>query len=139
MALSAFDDKSQVPTAAELTKMLGGSAKFWTDVVDAVTEKTGGVIQKWNFSGAKYGWSLRLKKNDRVILYLTPQRGSFLVGVVLGEKAAKTAQQEQISPSTLALIDEAPRYAEGRGIRLSVSTRHDLHVALELAALKADS
>lgn len=136
MALSACDDKSRVPTPAQIERILGKSAGLWTELIDGVAEKAGGVTTAWNFPGAKYGWSLRLKKKERVILYMTPQRGTFLVGVVLGEKAVKAAQEEHVSSSALRLIDEAPRYAEGRGIRLPVASRRALRVALELAALK---
>jgi hypothetical protein len=36
----------------------------------------------------------------------------------------------------LALIDGAPRYGEGRGIRMAISTGDDLVAAQMLAALK---
>jgi hypothetical protein len=139
MALSAFADRSQKPTPAEIENVLGRSATLWAELIDSVIKNTGGMTQTWSFSSAKYGWSLRLKKKERIILYMTPQRNQFLVGVVLGERASAGSAQDRISPSTRTLIDEAPRYAEGRGIRLSVRTRHDLQVALELAALKSGS
>lgn len=136
MALSAFENKSRAPTAAEVRTVLGKTAILWTELIDSVAAASGGVTEAWNFSGAKYGWSLRLKKKERVLLYLTPQRGSFLVGVALGEKAAAAAVRQPSSSAALALIDKAPRYAEGRGIRMSVTTRRDVRIALELAALK---
>jgi hypothetical protein len=139
MALSAFADKLQMPTPPEIENALGRSAALWAQLIDSVIRSSGGVTQTWSFSSAKYGWSLRLKKKERIILYMTPQRGQFLVGVVLGERASAGSGQDRISPSARTLIDEAPRYAEGRGIRFSVRTRHDLQVALELAALKSGS
>jgi hypothetical protein len=139
MALSAFADGSHLPTQAEIDNVLGRSAVLWAQLVDAVGKNSGGVTQTWSFSNAKYGWSLRLKKKDRIVLYMTPQRRRFLVGVVLGTGVSTGSRQDRISPSARTLIDEAPRYAEGRGIRFSVRTRHDLQVALELAALKSGS
>ena len=60
----------------------------------------------------------------------------FLVGVVLGEKAAKAAPASGLPAAVFQLIEEAPRYAEGRGFRLPVAAREDLAAAQQLAALK---
>jgi hypothetical protein len=136
MALSSFDDKSHPPKPAELKKVLGKSAGLWDELVSHVTGSHPPITEQWNFSGAKYGWSLRLKRKDRIVLYLTPQAGVFLAGIVLGEKAAKAAHESGLPDSTLTLIDSAPRYAEGRGIRLAVATRRDLLAVKQLAALK---
>jgi hypothetical protein len=59
-----------------------------------------------------------------------------LLGVVLGEKAAQIAHDSGLPEPVLALIDDAPRYGEGRGIRLAVSTGEDLATARTLAAPK---
>jgi hypothetical protein len=56
--------------------------------------------------------------------------------VVLGEKAAKAASDAALPQAVLKVIDEAPRYGEGRGIRMQVATAADLEVARMLAALK---
>lgn len=136
MALSAFDDKSRPPEPAALKDVLGKSAGLWDRLISHVTAKHAPITEQWNFSGAKFGWSLRLKRKERVVLYMTPQAGHFLVGVVLGEKAAKAAHQSGLPNSILTLIDSAPRYAEGRGIRLAVATREDLLAVQQLAAAK---
>ena len=136
MALSAFDDKARPPEPAELKRVLGDSAALWNRLISHVAENHAPITEKWNFSGAKYGWSLRLKRKERIVLYMTPQAGCFLAGVVLGEKAAKAAHQSGLPASVLTLIDSAPRYAEGRGIRLSVSNRDELLAVQRLAELK---
>ncbi len=136
MALSAFDDKSRPPEPAELKAVLGKSALLWDQLISHIATKYAPVTELWNYSGAKYGWSLRLKRKDRVVLYMTPQAGCFLVGIVLGDKAAQAAHRSGLSDSVLALIDNAPRYAEGRGIRLSVAHRNELLPVQQLAAVK---
>ncbi len=139
MALSAFDDRSHPPRSGELKKTLAASAPLWSRLIQDVATGHGPVSEQWSFSGAKFGWSLRLKRKDRVILYLTPQAGAFLVGVVLGEKAARAAHDEGAPAPVVELIEAAPRYAEGRGIRMTVSARKDLDVARRLASLKMGS
>jgi hypothetical protein len=136
MALSAFDDESHPPEPGGLEAVLGWSAGLWDDLVAHVAASYPPITQLWNFAGAKTGWSLRLKRRDRIVLYMTPQPGGFLLGVVLGEKAARAAHDAGLPEAVLALIDDAPRYGEGRGIRLAVSTGDDLAAARILAALK---
>jgi hypothetical protein len=119
-----------------LKKVLGKSARSWDDLISHVKGEHAPITEQWNFSGAKYGWSLRLRRKDRVVLYLTPQAGSFLVGLVLGEKAAAAAHQNGLPPQVLALIDAAPRYAEGRGIRVTITGREQLLAVQQLASIK---
>ena len=135
-SLSAFDDRSQPPDEAGLKGVLGRSFGLWKRLIAHVGQEHGPINEQWNFAGAKFGWSLRLRRKDRVVLYMTPQAGAFLVGVVLGERAAQAAHDADLPESVLALIDNAPRYAEGRGIRLAVATRDDLRAVEQLAAIK---
>jgi hypothetical protein len=93
MAPSVFDDKAKAPAATDLKKELGGSAGLWIRLIAQVTTGVGPVSEEWNFAGAKHGWSMRLRDKERVVLYMTPQDGCFLVGVVLGEKAVKRARE----------------------------------------------
>lgn len=136
VALSAFDDKSRPPAPDELAEVLGQALRPWDDLIAHVEATYPPITQLWNFAGAKYGWSLRLKCKDRVVLYMTPQAGVFQLGLVLGEKAAQAAHDANLPDSVLSLIDAAPRYAEGRGIRLPVATGDDLSAVRTLAALK---
>ena len=139
MALSAFATDGTPPRPEDLKKTLGKAGALWAGFVGGVEAKVPSLQQRWNYSGAKFGWSLRLMKRNRILVYMTPQDGRFLVGVVLGNKAVEAADHERLSPMARKAIDSAPRYAEGRGIRLTVASRRDLTAALQLVALKAAS
>jgi hypothetical protein len=136
LALSAFDDKSHPPDPAELREMLGAAAELWDAAISETTAHHAPIEPRWNFSGAKYGWSLRLVRGERIVLYMTPQAGQFLASIVLGEKAAAAAHERALPQSVLARIDAAPRYAEGRGIRFEVTTAEDVCTVRHLVALK---
>lgn len=136
MALSVFDDRTHPPTAEDLRRTLGKAAPLWDRLIAEMAEAHAPIREEWNFAGEKYGWSLRLKRRARVVLYLTPQAGAFLLGVAIGEKAAASAATAGVSARVRKLIDEAPRYGEGRGIRFTVTTQGDVSAARQLAALK---
>ena len=138
MALSAFDDPARPPTPAAVRRCLGEAAPLWAELVAHVAGTCPPVEEVWNFAGAKFGWSLRLKRAERILVYLTPQDGRFLVGLVLGEKAVAEAAKRGLPPAVLALLDAAPRYAEGRGIRLTIAPGDDLETVRHLVALKAE-
>lgn len=136
MALSAFDDKAAPPGPGDVTRCLSDAAPLWAALLSGLREGLGPVTEAWGFAGAKYGWSLRVKREERVLLYLTPQEGRFLVGIVLGEKAAAAARASDLPASVIALVDAAPRYAEGRGIRLPVGPGANVEPIRRLVALK---
>ena len=136
MALSAFDDKSKKPGAGDLEKMLGRTSAHWDDLKTHIAAEYSPLDETWNFAGAKWGWSLRLRQKKRTVLHMTPCKGYFLVGFALGEKAVKAAHDSRLPDSVLTVIDEAPKYAEGRGVRLEVRTAQDVRNVEKLAAIK---
>lgn len=136
MAFSAFADKSRKPQAAELQRTLGRSGARWIALVQHIETEYPPLTIDWGFAGAKWGWSLRLKQKQRTVLYMTPRNRYFVVGFALGERAVAAARAIPLDDAVLGLIDEAPRYAEGRGIRIEVRTKKDLEAVKRLAAVK---
>lgn len=137
MPLSAFTDKSREPTDEDLREVLGKSYQVWTRLIDAVAEQIGPISETWGFTSKSTGWGLRLRQKDRIILYMTPQTGKFIASFALGEKAVAAAKLVKLSSDLLAAIDAAPRYAEGRGVRIEVTGKRQVpHVAI-LAEIKS--
>ena len=134
--LSAFDDPAQKPRDEVLSRTLGGTARLWRQVIENTSADHGATEAAWHFAGAKFGWSLRLKRNGRILLYLIPQQSEFLVGVVLGETAVEAAHTSSLPKRVVAMLDEARAYAEGRGIRLPVKSAGDVSAVRTLLALK---
>ena len=87
-------------------------------------------------AGARFGWSLRLKRGKRVIVYMTPGTGQFLALFALGEKACAAAREAGLPACVVALIADAPKYAEGRGVRIPVRTKKDAAAIRALASIK---
>ncbi|MCP4573461.1 MAG: DUF3788 domain-containing protein [bacterium] len=136
MPFSAFADKAHEPRPAELAAVLGRSAARWSELVAHLEADFAPVTREWVFSGAKWGWSLRLKRKKRAIVYLTPGEKFFRAGFALGEKAVAAVRNMGLPAETLELIDEADRYAEGRAVRLEVRTKADLEPVRIIAAAK---
>jgi len=132
---NAFIGHFDAPTPAEVSAVLGLADELWKQLVGWAAEQKI-VDQEWKSSGKKYGWSLRLKVKKRNIVYLAPCSGCFRVSLIFGDKAVAAARQGGLNKATLKLIDEAPHYPEGTGLRLTVKAQRDLAAIRKLALIK---
>jgi hypothetical protein len=134
----AFRDPSKPPDARQLAALLGPADRLWRLFTGELRAAWAPLADEWSFSKA-LGWTLRLKQPKRVLVYVTPERSRFLASVVLGEKACKTIADAGVPAAILALIEAAPKYAEGRGVRIPVRTKADVDAVLKIVAIKAST
>ena len=132
MSPNAFIGRTKPPTDEELSTELGAARALWDELLTELALP----IQEWNSYSPKAGWSLKLKLKKRTIVYLAPCHGSFRVAFVLGDKAMEAARQLKLPKAVLKIIDEAPRYPEGTGVRLEIAARKDLAAVKKLAEVK---
>ncbi len=135
MEPNAFVGKKEKPTEAELANALGKAKKLWSDALKALAEYA--PDQEWHSYSIKAGWALKLKVKERVIVYLSPRKGSFLASFALGEKAVKTALQSGLPDATVKLIRAGKRYAEGTAVRIEVHEAVDVAIVKTLAQIKS--
>lgn len=133
---NAFIGHTAKPSSLEVATALGPSAATWTQFVDWLADVHGVLIHEWKSDSLRYGWSLRLKKKDRTIVYLAPCQGCFRVSFVLGPQAMEVVRQTHFPPAVTQAIAEAPHDAEGTGIRLMVHKPADLLPLRTLAEIK---
>ncbi len=133
---NAFIGKTHEPTAEELSAALGPTSTLWHQLVDSLAHEQGVTDQEWYSLKPKYGWSLLLKLKKRRILYLGPCAGCFRASFVLGDRAVSAARVSGLPKPVLKLLEGAPRYAEGTGLRLVVKSAKDLPAIRRLAQIK---
>ena len=132
MSPNAFIGRTKPPTDDELSAELGAARALWDELLAELAQLT----QEWHSYSPKAGWSLKLILKKRTIVYLSPCHGRFRVAFILGGKAVAAARQCKLSKAVMKVIDEAPRYAEGTGVRLEIAARKDLAAVKKLAAVK---
>ncbi len=135
-APNAFIGKTTMPSHAELSATLGPTAVLWEELKDSLANEQGIKDQEWNSLKPKYGWMLLFKLKKRRIVYLGPCAGCFRVSFLLGDKAVAAARASRLPKRVLKLLDEAPHYPEGTGLRLLVKTARDLPAIRKLAQIK---
>ena len=133
---NAFVGKTHQPTPAEIAAALGPTATIWNDLVAWFATELGVPDQEWKSSSPKYGWTLLLCFKKRRIVYLVPCAGCFRAAFILGDRAVAAARDAGLSKPALKILDEAPHYAEGTGLRLVVKTAKDVPAVRKFAQIK---
>ena len=136
MLTNAFMGKPEQPGDSELTAVLGPSRTLWDQLLDALSSEDSITGWDWHSSSVKAGWSLRLRRQRRNIVYLLPGQGAFLAAFVFGDKALEAIRTAGFPRTVAALIDSAKKYPEGTGVRLDVRNSDDVATVKKLAAIK---
>lgn len=139
MLPNVFIGKAKKPSDGELAGELGPAKTIWDQLVRELAEEHGIDVQEWNSYSRKAGWSLRLKRKERNIIYLSPHRGCFTASFALGDKAVQAARESGLPPSVLKIINQAKRYAEGTAVRIKVRTSKNAAVVKKLTAVKLEN
>jgi Protein of unknown function (DUF3788) len=134
--VNAFIGKPDAPTNEELSAELGSSKALWDRVLADLARECDLTEQEWNSYSSKAGWSLRMKRGKRNIVYLSPGHGCFMASFALGDKAVQAARASNLSQGVIGIIDAARRYAEGTAVRIDVETMADVADVTKVAALK---
>jgi hypothetical protein len=135
MSLNAFIGKTEQPTEAEVGVALGKVKAVWDELI-ADLAALDVSIPEWRSYSAKAGWSLRLKRGKRTIVWMSPCEGCLRVAFILGGKAVAAARQGGVSKQVLALIDSGEKYPEGTGVRLEMTSAKDIPTVMKLAEIK---
>jgi hypothetical protein len=133
---NAFIGHRERPSERELEQALGPAKPAWDTLIADLGSELGAGTLEWKCYSPKAGWSVCLKRGKRTIVWLAPCTGCFRAAVILGEKAVRAARESHLRARALRLIEEAPQYPEGRGIRILIRKPADIPLVKKLAAIK---
>jgi hypothetical protein len=136
---NAFIGRPERPTDTDLAEALGATKPLWDRLIADMADRHGVTILEWRCYSLKTGWALRLKRAKRTILWMSPCEGSFRVSFILGERAVLAARQSGLSARLLRIVDGAPKYPEGTGVRLLIKGPRDIPAVIKLAAVKLEN
>jgi hypothetical protein len=136
MPANAFINKPGPPTDADVAAALGPAKVAWDRLLNELAQESGVTVHEWKCYSPKWGWSLRAKRKARTIVWLAPAEGCFTVAFILGDKAVRAARQSKLPQRILDALDVAPKYPEGTGLRLRVTSARMVGTLKALAAIK---
>ena len=139
MQTNVFAGQAKPPSEKALASALGASFSLWKRLVAELKRELELDTAEWHTPSVKLGWSLRLQRKKRNIVYLGPREGYFLASFALGDKAVAVSRNSALPPSALKIISEAKRYAEGTAVRIEVKNADDLDSVKILARVKAEN
>jgi hypothetical protein len=128
--------KFESPTGAELKAALGSADALWSGIVHVVEDIVSPLNAEWKPSKTEFGRMCLLQHKKRTLLYLTPEKEKVRVAIVLGERAYGLAMASTLPAGIKKMFSEARPYAEGRGIRFSVSSLSDVSTIKKLVEIK---
>ena len=134
--VSIFRDKAIPPTEKVLAERLASTYHLWVQIHDFVFDKYPNGLSEWNYPGKKYGWSFRIKDKRRAIVYLLPRNKFFKVAFVFGQKATDEVIKSNVSSKVKTELKKARKYAEGRGIRITVKSATIINDIKKLILIK---
>lgn len=135
---NAFIGRQEQPTDADLAAVLGDAKPVWDRLVSALTADWPELVPEWKFYSLKMGWTFRLQLKKRKIVHFGPCAGSFLVMLVFGDKAFRAVREATLPQRIRKLVESAPKYPEGTGLRLQV-TEKDLPAIRRLVKIKIEN
>ena len=129
-------NKATQPANQNLIEKLGSTYSIWSDLNLYLNETLKDPSEEWNFPRKKYGWSFRMKRKKRNIIYFLPCAGFFKVAFVFGLKASGKVMLSNVSESIKTELKNAKVYAEGKGIRIDVKNNQILDDIKTLVQIK---
>ena len=139
MVSSVFGDKAAPPDDVGLASALGPVTERWLATIDAVGREFDPLEAGWSFSGKAYGWSLRCSHRGRPVVYLTPLEGAFRASLALPERAMSAALDAELPEHVREILAAAPTYAEGRAVRLAITSDEDVASLVTLLRIRMAS
>jgi hypothetical protein len=135
-AQNPFIGKTTRPSDSDLEKTLGRAKPLWDQLVAELASEHDVTTREWKSYSAKSGWALRLKRGKRTIVWLVPYDRCFQVAFIFGEKALTAIRQSTVPARVLRMLDDAPKYPEGTGLRFQIKALKEMAVVKKLAAIK---
>jgi hypothetical protein len=124
------------PGDTEIASLLGPAKALWDQLIEDLAADLEVTGQEWRRYSAKAAWSLRLKRGERVVVYLLPLEGGFAASFALGGKAMEEARASRFPKSMASAIAEAKKYPEGWAVRLEVRNGSAVTAVKRLAQIK---
>ena len=134
-----FLDKTAEPTEEQLKEVLSDSYKYWCEIQSEINSKYGETITEWKFYSKKTGWTSKSLLKKRNLFFFKPYSKYFKLTFIFGDKAVDEIEKSDISEKLIQELRSAKKYAEGRGLSVSVTKKRDLKNIYKLIKIKINN
>ena len=134
-----FNNKQVMPDEAALTAEIGETKEVLDQICRFIETETGQLTREWKHYGQKSGWTLKLLSKKRNLLFVGPEEGYFVIAFVFGDRAVEAVLKSQLPENIKNDLQNARKYAEGRGIRFEIRDGRELESVLQLIRIKLEN
>lgn len=134
-----FNNKLVVPDEAALAAEIGETKEVLDRICSFIETETGQLTKEWKHYGQKSGWTLKLLSKKRNLLFVGPEDGYFVIAFVFGDRAVEAVVKSQLPETIKNDLQNARKYAEGRGIRFEIRDGRELESVLQLIRIKIEN
>lgn len=134
-----FNNKQVMPDEAALTAEIGETKEVLDQICRFIETETGQLAREWKHYGQKSGWTLKLLSKKRNLLFVGPEDGYFVIAFVFGDRAVEAVVKSQLPETIKNDLQNARKYAEGRGIRFEIRDGRELESVLQLIRIKLEN
>ena len=134
-----FNNKQVMPDEAALTAEIGETKEVLDQICRFIETETGQLAREWKHYGQKSGWTLKLLSKKRNLLFVGPEDGYFVIAFVFGDRAVEAVVKSQLPETIKNDLQNARKYAEGRGIRFEIRDGRELESVLQLIRIKIEN
>ena len=129
-------EKNHQPTEKEILETIG-ETDAWLNLTQYLEENYDFEPEKV-FYGKKYGWTVRYRKSGKTLCSLFPEKGAFIVLVVLGKKEAGEviSNIDEYGAGLRKLIESTEHLHDGSWLWIRVLTMEDIADIKKLLAVK---
>ena len=136
MAVSVFDEKAFIPDDEMVAAALAGTQPLWQELKNHVQATYPDITSEWKFYGKSAGWTLKLISKKRNLLFFVPKNNTFMIRIVLGERAVACVETADLPDDVKETIRNATPYVEGRGIDMNIDRPEQLESIKTLLKIK---
>jgi hypothetical protein len=139
MSENVFKTKETRPDEEMIRGTLGAHYAHLEHLRQFLKDEIGETTEEWKYYGKKLGWTLKTFLKKRNLFFIGMYEGYFNIVFVFGEKAVDRVMDSEIDPSLKKELEEARKYAEGRGLSIKVDNPGCLDDIKKLVRIKVSN
>ncbi len=123
---------AEPPSPAQIRRSLGAAFAAWEALLDPSLGRT----MEWKRYSKNAPWALRVNEGKKTVFWVRPTKGELHVTLIVGEKKVQTGLAGRLPGRLKDDLRKAPKYPEGRAVRLRMRTAARVADVERLVSLK---
>lgn len=138
MTEKAFHEKNVKPDEVLIREKLNQAYPALQELREVVKSVVGETVEEWKFYGPKNGWILKTFLKKRNLYFIGIYEGFFQITFVFGDRAVSKILESDIRESLKKELSEARKYAEGRGLSITIKDNSYIEDICKLVQFKIE-